>query len=287
MWLGATPGGPVKSKTLAIGNMIQTLLCSHIDRSASFLSLTRAPTCTRHSSKGTSWRPPREACKVMFRRASRAVTSLLFASFCCWAQSHDGAQPLPLSTNEKSPLTGHLTPVETSVTGEVATGFAGPFVCDGDGNLYLGSESTGVRAIRKLNPKGELVALFDPSSNPDVQVQVTGNFSVSVDGEPHVLGFLTKGISRYVLVFKSVGTYKGNIKLDPGFPWIPASLGGFSNESLLVTGEAYDRDRNAPMLPFTGIFRADGKLLKEFNLEDDDSIHDMAVAHHARVNSTN
>jgi hypothetical protein len=222
----------------------------------------------------------------MFRRASRAVTSLLFASFCCWAQSHDGAQPLPLSTNEKSPLTGHLTPVETSVTGEVATGFAGPFVCDGDGNLYLGSESTGVRAIRKLNPKGELVALFDPSSNPDVQVQVTGNFSVSVDGEPHVLGFLTKGISRYVLVFKSDGTYKGNIKLDPGFPWIPASLGVFSNESLLVTGEAYDRDRNAPMLPFTGIFRADGKLLKELNLEGDDSIHDMAVAHDPRVMST-
>jgi hypothetical protein len=217
--------------------------------------------------------------------AMRGLISVFFASFGAWAQSSAGAQQPSSPNDEKQPLLRHLTPIENTVTQEVATSFAGPFVCDGDGNLFLASESTGVRAIRKLNPKGERVALFDPSSNPDVQVQGTGNFSVSLDGEPYMLGYLKKGLSRYVLVFKSDGGYKESIRLDAGFPWMPTSLGVFPNGSLLVIGEEYDNDRNKPNLPFTGIFRPDGKLLKELNLEDDDSIHDMAVSRDPRVTS--
>lgn len=201
-----------------------------------------------------------------------------------WAQSAADLQEHPSST-ENPPSTLHLTPLETVVSTEVASAFLGPFVCDGDGNLYLRSESAGVTAIRKLNPKGERTALFEPAANPDIKISVTGYFSVMPDGDLYVLAFAAEELARYVLVFKPDGTYKTKIKLDPGFAWIPSAIAVFPNGSILATGQEYARDRNAPKLPFTGIFRSDGKLLKELNLEDDNAIQDMANGHDPRVTS--
>jgi len=178
----------------------------------------------------------------------------------------------------------HLTPVETTTApSEVARGFAG-LACDGDGNIYLGSDSPAVPGIRKLNPKGELVALFQPSANPDIKLGVAGDFSVTPDGELYQLAFPKDEITRYVLVFKPDGTYKDKIKVQPGFAWIPASIAVFANGTLLVTGQEYVKDQ--PMRPFTGIFSADGSLLKELSLEDDDGINEMARSHDSRVTSS-
>jgi hypothetical protein len=201
-----------------------------------------------------------------------------------WAQSAANLQQ-DLSSKEDPRSMLHLTPLETVVSAEVASAFLGPFVCDGDGNLYLHSESAGVTAIRKLNPKGERTALFEPAANPDVKISVTGSFSVNPDGDLYMLAFAAEELNRYVLVFKPDGTYKTKIKLDPGFAWVPSAIAVFPNGSLLVTGQEYARDRNAPKLPFTGIFRSDGKLLKELNLEDDDAIQDMANGRDPRVTS--
>jgi hypothetical protein len=218
----------------------------------------------------------------------KQLTSYLLAmplllSFC-WAQTMANPQK-SLSSKENPPSMLHLTPLETVTSPEVASAFLGPFICDSDGNLYLRSESAGVTAIRKLNPKGERTALFEPAANPDVKISVTGYFSVIPGGDLYVLAFAAEEVNRYVLVFNPDGTYKTKIKLDPGFAWVPSAIAVFPNGSLLVTGQEYARDRNALKLPFTGIFRSDGKLLKELNLEDDDAIQGMANGHDPRVTS--
>jgi len=214
---------------------------------------------------------------------------LSFAALCvvCLAQSQSPAgDQQPTAKDSKQPTPLHLVTVESvTATSEVATGFA-DLVCDGDGNLFLGSESPSVPGIRKLSPKGELTALFQPNANPDVQVMGAGSFSVAEDGEVYLWVGSKNEITRYVLVFKPDGSYKTRIKLQPGFPWVPASIAVFPNGTLLMTGQEYDKDIHQAMWAFTGIFSADGTLLKEVNLEDDQAIHDMTAAHDPRVTSS-
>lgn len=210
-------------------------------------------------------------------------------SIGCGAQSSPAGAPQPVPAKEQQTKqlssTLHLTPVETiTAPSEVAAGFA-QLGCDSDGNLYLGSDSP-APGVRKLNTKGELVALFQPDANPDVKVWGSGSFAVTLDGELYNWVGAKTEITRYVLVFKPDGTYKSAIKLQPGFPWIPASLAVFANGTLLITGQEYDVDRSKPMLPFTAIFSADGRLLKEVSLEDDERLHGMAVAHDPHVSSS-
>jgi hypothetical protein len=205
----------------------------------------------------------------MFRTS---LVPLVLSALPCLAQTSSGSEPPSPAQDEKS-ITRHLTPVENTVSSETATGFGGPYACDGDGNLYLRSEPA-AGSIRKLNSKGERVALYQIRGNPDVEVDTAGSFSVTPDGELYMLTFSRKEPSRYVLIFQSDGTYKDKIKLQVDRVWFPSSLAVFPNGTLLVTGQRYDRDINAPKLPFTGIFSADGKLLKELKLEDD-RFHDM------------
>jgi len=61
------------------------------------------------------------------------------------------------------------------------------------------------------------------------------------------------------MVFKSDGTYKSTIKMQPSFGWIPSTLSVFPSGDLLVSGLRYDRDKNNHVMwPFTGIFSSDG-----------------------------
>lgn len=225
------------------------------------------------------------------------MTCFVILQICCWAQSSNGgspdssqkvnrdapAQPVAEKTREKLIDNLHLTPLEAVTSSEVANSFLGPFVCDGDANLYLRSENAGVTGIRKLNAKGERVTLFEPSANPDIKVGLTGYFTLSKTGELYALIFPADQIYRFVMVFASDGTYKTSIKLDPGFVWFPSALAVFPNGNFLITGERYDRDPKLPRLPFTGIFRSDGRLLKELDLEDDNLIHEMGKAHDTQV----
>jgi len=113
-------------------------------------------------------------------------------------------------------LTLHLTPGSVVAQSEMASSFVEPLWCDQDGNVYLASDELAT-AIRKLNAKGERVALYQPIANPDIKVGSTGYFAVRADGTLYVLTFAKNELSRYVLVFKPDGTYKTKIKLDPGF----------------------------------------------------------------------
>jgi hypothetical protein len=204
----------------------------------------------------------------------------------CRAQASSAPQAVTKKVDKQS-TTGHLTPVETIVSpSELASGFDQPFTCDNDGNLYLQSERFGVSGVRKLNPKGERTVLFQPSANPDFRLDGVGDYALSPSGELYQIVFPHE-ITRYVMVFKSDGTYKSTIKMQPGFGWIPSTLAVFPSGDLLASGLRYDRDKNNHVMwPFTGIFSSDGTLLKEVTLEDDEDIRNLAASGDARVSST-
>jgi len=215
--------------------------------------------------------------------------AVLVLSLGCWAQTSGSLQQQPnrmnqpparedtaATKNEVLPTSVlHLTPVETiQVKNELAAGFA-DFTCDEDGNVYLGAE-TWAGSIRKLNPKGDLLTTFDRYSNPDIEVYGAGSYALTPDGDLYTWVGNKKDRYFYVIVFGPDGKYKSKIKIDPGFPWIPGPFAVFRNGNLLMTGQEYDRDVRQTMLPFTALFRSDGKLLKEVWLEDDERIYNQA-----------
>jgi hypothetical protein len=206
----------------------------------------------------------------------------------CWAQSHAAGNAQQMLANNvgkgmTEPRSLRLVPAETILAPtEVAKGFT-ELSCDAAGNLYLGSDSPATPGIRKLGPRGELLATFAPTDNPDIKVGGGSSFAVSQNGDLYFVASAKNEISRYVLVFKSDGTYKNKIKLQPGFAWVPASIGVFPNGTLLMTGQEYVKGE--PMAPFTGIFSADGTLRKEIDLEDDKVIDEMARLGDSRVTS--
>lgn len=227
----------------------------------------------------------------------RIAFSLGALSIACWAQisatiqeqrstqSSQAPQPLMAADKGQPRSDLHLVPVETTVAkSEIAVGFA-DLACDEDGNIYLGLDGGGGAAIRKLNSKGELVATFKAYADPEVEIYGQGPYTLTPDGELYTWVGNKKDGYFYVLVFGADGNYKTKIKIDPGFPWIPGPFSVFRNGALLMTGQEYDRDARRPMLPFTAIFRSDGKLLKELSLEDDERIHDMAKERDPRLTS--
>ena len=234
----------------------------------------------------------------MTRLLGAFFSSLLLCAFC-WTQSSPGVQPpsakkdssKPIAKDVMQPSTSdagtsgrkgvgspviHLTAVENVISKtETATGFT-ELSCDGDGNVFLGPADNG-DAIRKINAKGELVASFTPEANPEVKVYGVGRYSVSPDGELYVPVGSQETRGWHLLVFKSDGSYSTNIKLDAGFGVQPATITVFSNGNLLITGMKLDRSSKLFIVPFTGIFRSDGRLLKEITLEQDEHIPDTSA----------
>jgi hypothetical protein len=152
----------------------------------------------------------------------------------------------------------------------VATGFLTPLKCDADGNLYYRQDE--LDAVHKLNSKGEQVKLFQAAANTDKKIDAVASFALALDGDLYQL-VAPHEFDRYIFVYK----------LNPGFVWFPHALGVFPSGQLLIAGSEYDRDRTATKWPFTGIFATDGSLLKEVQLEDDDTLHHMAASGDARV----
>jgi hypothetical protein len=182
------------------------------------------------------------------------------------------SKELSVAKKLKESSGNRLTLVQTTqAPSETATGF-GSVRCDDDGNIYLELDRM---SIRKLSPKGERLALFQANANPDLPVTPTDRLFVESDGQVYQLVFPAKEITRYVFTYKSDGTYKSKIKLLPGFGWVPASFAVFPSGDLLLTGERFVHRDKEPRLPFTGIFSSDGTLLREVNLQDDESLHAM------------
>jgi hypothetical protein len=192
----------------------------------------------------------------------------------CWGQA-----PSKAGTHS---LKNHLTLSLVStvrVPSEPAGMFVEPLQCDADDHLYLRTYSDGLPSIRKLNPKGERISIFQPTVAPDLKVDFAGYFSVAPDGDVYQLIAAHEQVTRYVLHYTADGNYKSKAKLETRFRWQPKQVAAFASGNLLVTGLEADQDINNPaMWPFTGIFSPDGTLLKEVVLQDDEDIHSAAAA---------
>jgi hypothetical protein len=234
----------------------------------------------------------------MTRLLGSFVFSVLLCALC-WAQSFTGVQPPSAKEDPSKPVASevmqshapgarvsdgkeagspviHLTAAESVISKtETAWGFT-ELSCDSDGNVFLGPAGNG-DAIRKINAKAELVASFTPEANPDVKVYGVGRYSVSRDGELYVPVGSQETHGWHLLVFKSDGSYSTNIKLDAGFGVQPATVTVFANGNLLITGMKLDRSSKLFIVPFTGIFRSDGRLLKEITLEQDEHLPDTSA----------
>jgi hypothetical protein len=223
---------------------------------------------------------------------SRLKTGLLFvvgASALSVAQTTtapNSRTPATWETQKPSQrhVDGHLVRTETiTARSETAYSFHVPLRCDTDGNLYLRTELAGVPAIHKLNMKGEQVALFEASSNPDLKIDVAAYFAVDPSrGDLYELVYPHE-MSRYVFTYRSDGRFKSAVKLATGFPFLPKKLAVFPGGAFLISGEEYDQDSSSIMWPFTGIFSADGTLLKELDLGDEKQLRDMVVAGDSRM----
>ena len=173
------------------------------------------------------------------------------------AQSPGGAAPRVETRKKSKESFSHLVRAEkVEVASEVANSFDDPIECDGEGNFYLQSEQHGVSGIRKLNSKGERVAVFQPTAAADMKIDLVGYFALGQNGELYQLVF-THELTRYVFVYKADGSYKSAIKLQPGFAWQPSAIAVFPSGNLLVSGLGYGSDRKSKvMLPFTWNFLA-------------------------------
>ena len=228
-------------------------------------------------------------------RFIRLLIPFVALSALCWAQASDTSQksdtaaaklaqppaePTPSATNNGNL---HLTVVKTVIAPSETTNGIGDLQCDGNGNIYLGTDAAAYPGIRKLNSKGELIASFKPDTNPDVTIMGAGHYFVTRDGEVYQSVFAKDEPTSYVLIFKNDGSYKSNIKLEPGFGWIPANVSVFPHGELLMTGQQFTKGR--PSIPVTGIFSADGRLLKRLDLEGDGPIKEAALASKAPLDA--
>jgi hypothetical protein len=206
----------------------------------------------------------------------------------CRGQVSSAAPQPKVETHKKKnePSTNHLELVQRTVIPSEPGYFAGSLACDNDGNLYFQSDHDRGSGIRKFNAEGERLAFFQVGTIPGFQkIDGAGSFAIGENGELYEVVFPHE-ITRYIAVFRSDGSYKSTIKLQPGFGWQPGALAAFPSGNLLISGERYHRDQdNIVMLPFTGIFSTSGTLLKEIKLEDDDALHDMAINGDRRVTS--
>lgn len=215
------------------------------------------------------------------------VLICIFASACqaTWGQAPEKGQSTQSRQPDFAATRARLRLNTIPVPSEPAEILGWPLKCDSEGNLYLGTDLDGVSGVHKLSAKGERTAVFlANAATPEVKVGSTTYFSISADGDFYQLVYTRNEIARYVFVYKTDGSFRTRVKLQPGFPWSPYQLAAFASGEILVSGLRYDKDLKSPLRwPFTGIFAPDGKLLTEINLEDDDSIREMAIAGDPKV----
>lgn len=214
----------------------------------------------------------------MTRFSLFVCTFALAIAMCASAQVSES----PDQTNAK-PAAVHMAPraeseplarlkVVDTITSSVTTNALGDVSCDTDQNVYL---KTYGNDIHKIDAHGKAAALFVPEANPDIKVYNVGHYTTTPDGEVYVSVGIENAFARYLLVYKPDGTYKSNIKLDTPFALLPASLAVFSNGNILITGLTIDRASKMFIVPFAGIFRSDGRLLKQISLEAEEKLPDV------------
>jgi hypothetical protein len=190
---------------------------------------------------------------------------------------------LPLfASDETRPKPSEIHVVKTVAVDRLAPSFVQPLKCDPAQNLYLRifrQDSAKRLPVEKLDSDGIVRAVFRPDQVSGLTLAATSYFAVLSSGEFYQLGWGSEKQAdwgAYVLNFAQDGKFKSATRLES--PFLNATqLAVFPSGQYLVSGLRSGSEPRSP-LPFTGIFSADGKLLKEVKLADDDDMMKRAAA---------
>ncbi len=155
-----------------------------------------------------------------------------------------------------------------------AGALAGKARCDDDGNVYvrlLDAETSkqqhpiSILPIQRISPNGSLTGSFSIAS---VSPRLSAiDFFVANDGKVYLAGRSDAEGALYVVLFSRDGLVESKVKLDVPF-FIPYQIVVFRSGEFLLSGIHGSRNRT----PYTGVFNAGGKLIKEiYETEDEDS----------------
>ena len=106
-------------------------------------------------------------------------------------------------------------------------------------------------------------------------------FTLNADGSLYGLVF-PHSYDRDLFLFNKDGSYKSKVTLAAARVWSPSLFVTLNSGNFMATGQKWSKAEKT-YVPFTGIFSSDGTLLKELSLDDDESIHQMAVRGDSRV----
>jgi hypothetical protein len=146
--------------------------------------------------------------------------------------------------------------------------------CDDAGNIYVRFMDAEMNKmyhgiskipIEKINPDGSLASTFRIT---DAFADIWGkDFFVSGNGQVYQAGFMPNG-AVYVTEFANRGSVRSKIRLSStGF--VPYQIVAFRSGEFLLSGTT---GLSNGYRPFTGVFDAQGRLLKEiYEPEDEDS----------------
>ncbi len=179
----------------------------------------------------------------------------------------------------KTPTTGAISShLELIASAKVLDGGAlvGRGRCDDGGNIYIRlahvEDHSGPKLpVKRISPDGSVAATFKVAdAGPDIHAM---DFFVSGSGEVYE-GAWDQGGSMHVLEFSSDGSLKSNLILDTEPPVFPYQIAVFKSGELLLSG-LHGRHLHTP---FTAVFDAKGRLIKEIYEPEDEATRQKADA---------
>jgi len=165
-----------------------------------------------------------------------------------------------------------LVPTEVVQTKDMAGLVMAPWVCDGEGNLYVRRVEALERKlqspIRKYSRTGDYKLSLKPTDGDPTFAG--GSFFVTREGDVYWLAWRPGGKDTFVLHFDKAGSYVSKAHL-PRDIYPDGPLAVFPSGEILVAGVEGDENSEKP---YTGIFESSGKLIRRINLADDAQIKD-------------
>jgi hypothetical protein len=151
----------------------------------------------------------------------------------------------------------------------------GEVMCDEGGNVYTrvpddGSSQASLHApVHKLNADGSLSSTFE-IANAALDASLH-DFFVTSDGKVYLVAWGQThgepGWHAYALQFTANGELKSTVQINTKQHIFPSHIAAFESGEILVTGKQGEKENT----PFTGVFTASGKLIKEiFEPEDEE-----------------
>lgn len=200
-----------------------------------------------------------------------AIAALAFLSLAGSAAQTNPVQSTPPA---KAPAPSSAIALQESnrknIVSEMGGAFMGSSKCDADGNLYVrkfASDRPLLGPVVKIDPDGKRIALFDPVSFSQLQLDRADAFSPASDGGLYQIA--QSGVVKpriYGLHFSADGSPSSPIRLEADFEVY--SFAAFLNGNLLVSG--FERDvtnRKDAGHAVTEVFSADGRLLAQLSFK--------------------